>query len=256
MTDPNKKTTEPENIVTLSAPIQTELNILRGKMLRAIEASSRGSVIAYEAAILLAEKIGRLAELTLAEIEKGKTAIEKMGETLQEIIKLSDPNKQDETIKLTDEQAVTIRRYINGLGQEPLNIGTINSQYNAEELRLDLGEGEIVKITVYTDKGKVIAWKLNREKTEKEQKEEQLNLKAWLDRLLDSRSKPILILDKQESKKFLKTFTLTTKEGDQTDSTQVLSPRTFVTVTLSDGRKVTVTMTSNRSNDEYIATLQ
>lgn len=233
-------------IVQLSSEIETLLEDLRGRITRLEIASSSGSVIANEALAEIGKKTGNLAALALQGRTNGLLAVEKMRQLLQEIVSVSTEN-QDEVIQLGNQQAIAIKRYIDGIGQKSSDNRITKDTSEQRKLRLDLGEKGIVIITVYISGPTILAWKLDRQKT----KTESQNLKGWLDRILEKRSGEIT-LNTGETADFLRTFQV--KDPDRRDDRHYIAvPRTFATIVLADGRKVSITFSVNRANDEYLA---
>lgn len=233
-------------IVQLSPEVETLLEDLRGKITKLEIASSSGSVIANEALAEIGKKTGNLAALALQGRANGLSAVEKMRQLLQEIV-FAPTKDQDEAIQLGDQQAIAIKRYIDGIGQKSSDSRITNDTSEQRKLRLDLGGKGIVIITVYISGPTILAWKLDRQKTKKESQ----SLKEWLDRILEKRSSETT-LNIGETADFLRTFQV--KNPDCSDDRRnVTVPRTFVTVALADGRKVSITLSANRVNDEYLA---
>jgi hypothetical protein len=241
---------ETNNRVALSPEIEAIFKGLTERIETLDAESSKGSVVANESLAVIGEQTKALSQLALKGRTDGLQAVDKMRRTLQDIISTMKTGQNNEPITLTDEQGLTIKRYIEGIGEEPSGSRITDDTSEKKELRIDLPGKGVISLTVFLSGPTVLAWKLDRRKTEKEL--ERLN--HWLDRLLDQRSQEIR-LNLTESAEFLKTFKIEDEDGRRTtnDTRNIPAPRTFANVVLSDGRKVSVTFSSIRSCDKYIA---
>jgi len=238
---------EKNTIARLSPEIEALLEQLREKITKLDVASSGGSAIANRVLLEIGERTGNLATLALQGRDNGLPAVEKMRKILQEIVSVPIGN-QDEAIGLKDEHAIVIKKYIDGIGQESSGSEIANNAGGEQrKLRLDLGGKGIVIITVYISGPTILAWKLDRQKTEKESQD----LKGWLDRIFEERSREIT-LNASETANFLRTFRIkdASRNNDERD---IATPRAFATVVLADKKRVSVTFSANRASDEYLA---
>lgn len=239
-----------ETIDRIELPLDVERIIekLRERVKALIETGSGGSILAGENLKTIGEEIGALANFAIEGKIRISPAIEAMRELLQEIIS-AQTSDQGNIIKLTDEQASMIGRYVDSIGPEPSGSKIVNNTQEKREIRVDLREKGIVTIIVHLNGPTVLAWKLNREKTE----EEKRRLAGWLDRFLDQRPGPIT-LGGNETADFLRTFKLE-RPGDSDYKHVIATPRTFMNIILSDGRKISISFSANRDYNEYVATL-
>lgn len=240
---------ETNDRVALSSEIEAILAELKDRIRKLEHASSFGSVVANETLAQIGEKTDELTKLALRGRMDGLQAIEKMRKLLQQIIATSPDRDQNDLIQLTDDQGLAIKKYVEGIGEEPSGSRIVDDTPEKQELRMDLPGTGIISLMVFLSGPTVLAWKLDRQKT----KEESQNLAKWLDRLLDQRSQEI-ILNVNESVIFLRTFKIEQSHDCANNQRNITTPRTFANVTLSDGRKVCITFSSVRTCDKYIAT--
>lgn len=239
-----------ETITQIELPPEIEeiLEDLRVRIEKMGAVSSGGSALANETLSVIGEKARTLANIAIQQRIDTLPAVETMRRVLQEIISASTDD-QDGVIQLTSEQAIVVGKYADSIGPEPSGSRIVNTTQKRQEIKLDLKERGIVTIIIHLSGPTVLAWKLNRQKTEEEK---ERHVAAWLDRIYEERSSANgTTLTQSESEDFLRTFDV--EEPQIGKNREIASPRTFATIHLNDRRTVSMTLSGDRNRGEFIA---
>jgi len=222
-----------EQVILPSEEIESILVNLSRKIDLAITQCEGGSIVSLEVLKNIVERLSLISERIRSQLPIGEMMVENMKRIINQIYQGYK--------NLSTNQEKDIEEYITKIGPTPINFGRIDSSMPKREIELEIN-GKTVIVTVYiNEKGEVQAWRINRQETK---------LHKWLDRLFENRSSGIS-LSEEDSKDLLNTITVTENSPDQ--KYDLPQRRTFVEITLSDGRIIQLTMASERQNNSYIA---
>lgn len=239
---PKPETQESIDLINLSPEIVIVLATLERKI-KAL-GQQQGSIISAETLKVISRETRILASIAGNTQRESHEKTKKIRQIFQKIIESGNLGTNNAPVNIQENDATIICDYVKSLGSTPLNCSTVKNTFLKKEIVLNLKNQGIITIIIYTNENNtVVAWRLDRKQTE---------LNKWLDRLFEHRAKGV-ILDKYDSDEFLKTIDV--KQGTQdSNRDEMPSRRTFVDVTLFDGKIISVALATGRVNNNYIAT--